>query len=304
MPQRDTAAILILGFLLAVSTAYNVTYYFLPTECASTQQKWNDTQVQARDACRAPGHGLWAGQIKSPTDEYECRREYREHADVRAQQSMAECTWEIARASQFGNALLFLTLFAAVWAAYEAKNAAAAADKTWRATERPWLSIERFEPATVDITEDDCIVDFSYAIKNVGNTPATSIFVTCFGTHNGKDAIAFAKAFVPGIAPDRQHLGYSLFPNKIASGLDQEDSVHFRRVDSDGAIAESCFFPAVAVAVEYRSPNHNSWHVTTAVFEIGKNRRVATWGGIHWGDGRIELNPEDLITNFSGNRAT
>ena len=131
--QSHTAGILILAALLAISFSANITSNFLGA-CFGTSSALQSTSSEDFQQCRVPGYGLWAGQILKVEEERECRKELRETADLQAQRGMAQCAVSQFWLSALGTLLIFLTVGAAFWTAFEASKAAAAADQTVRAT--------------------------------------------------------------------------------------------------------------------------------------------------------------------------
>lgn len=182
-----------------------------------------------------------------------------------------------------------------------AYGAAKWARNTWRMTERPWIMIETVAlDSDVDIDETACTFRIACSVKNIGRVPATNVHIHPLGFATRDEAVAHVMGFSAGDFLTSEPGGITIFPDQESDMEQRSWPIHIDRADRYRG------FPAFIIMIEYRSPNHESWHVTTIVREVGVMIPDVrgTWGGLHWEDGRVPASTLDLITAWNGNRAT
>jgi hypothetical protein len=165
----------ILFALLVGTVSYIITDY-VPSGCEDLQMKRQERRAEAARACKAPGQGLWLGQIRTPADERECRREQREIENVYVQKRMAKCASAQSGFARFAHILLGLTLITAFGAALYTRKQANVAEDAYRNLERARIVVEPLGVNPKKPVGNDVLNLIGHVgIKNVGRLPANKL---------------------------------------------------------------------------------------------------------------------------------
>lgn len=214
-------------------------------------------------------------RVNAGYEEPDCAQpKTKEYADLCEQRRMADAAAEASCYAGWQTVVALLgfiavlgTVFFAWRAAEWAKKAAIATENSWKAIERPWISIH-IDAISVRTAAEKTEVDFQCRVENVGNAPASNIYVATDAVLSDLRANELMAAFSPGHHTGKSKIGISLFPGEKAEGSELLITEVIKRTDADDQ-DRFVFFPIVIGLVEYRSPNHDSSHITTISVFLG-----------------------------------
>jgi hypothetical protein len=166
----------------------------------------------------------------------------------------------------------------------EARRAASAAEHALVATNRPWVTV-RISPLALTYGEDGLRLKLLFALKNIGRSPATRVWINCELLTTNLSAM-FAGQPEPMIHPPARQqeiiaevkdpgrnrmLGFALFPEEEAL-QEYQLSVNAERLAQVTHSAEFLSMTLVGV-VEYRSGFSATSHATGFIRDLQRDNR-------------------------------